>query len=351
MNPSQLAFVGSYTDDGAAGLASYRLDGDRNQATRLDVTTEDDPSFLAVHPDLDVLYAVSETAAGSVVAYEFDRETGALDALHRQPSGDAGPCHLAVDPTGRFLFVAHYAGGSVAVLPIADDGRPGEPTALVEHSGSSVHPDRQTSPHPHSVVLGPENRVLYVPDLGTDRVERYEFDRTRGSLEAAPDSGIEIRDGAGPRHLTFGPDGRAGYLCTELDSTLTVLERDPASGSLESRQAIDTLPPTVDGESTAADVQVHPSGRWVYASNRGHDSVAIFGVRDDGTLEARGHEPTRGETPRNLALDPTGSRLFAANRTGDRLVGFRIDDETGGLEPTGLVESISRPACVRIVSR
>lgn len=351
MNASLLGLVGSYTDDGAHGLASYRFDVDRNESTRLDVLAETNPSFLAVHPHMDVLYAVSETTPGGVLACDFDRETGRLRVLNRRRSGDDGPCHLAVDPTGRYVLVAHYEGGSVAVLPIDADGRLDEPIERVEHAGSSAHPERQTRPHPHAIVFGPEDRIVHVPDLGIDRVEGYELDRNLGTLEPAPRATVAVHDGAGPRHLAFHPDGRVGYLCNELDSSLTVLERDAGTVALDRLQTVDTLPPGYGGESTAADVRVHPSGRWVYVSNRGHDSVAVFRVREDGTVDPRGHEPTRGETPRNLALDPTGSWLFALNRTADTIVAFRIDEAEGCLEPTGLVESVSRPACMILSSR
>lgn len=202
--------------------------------------------------------------------------------LNRAPTGGDGPCYCSVDATGRFVFVAHYSGGSVSVLPVDASGRIDEPTDVVEHAGSGTDPDRQEAPHPHSIAMGPDNRFAYVTDLGTDRVYVYALSFYTGTLRPADSPHAPVHAGAGPRHLDFGPDGEFVYVVGELDSTLTTLARDPETGGLSTVGTADTLPDGFRGENKPADVHVHPSGQWVYASNRGHDSVAIFDVGEDG---------------------------------------------------------------------
>lgn len=346
---SYLAFVGTFTDGDA--VYTYRVDADTGATERLAASDAgESPSYLALHPGGTHLYAVNHVEDGTVVALEIDRETGALSRLNRRSTGGgASPCYCSVDATGSYVLIAHYRGGRVSMVPIEADGRVGDPTAVVDHHGSGPDPDRQTGPHPHSIVPGPDNRYVYVPDLGADRIVVYELDLDEGTLRPADPPAVTLHGGAGPRHLEFHPDGRFAYVINELDSTLTALERDPETGALTAIDTASTLPPEFEGENLGADVHVHPSGRWVYGSNRGHDSVAIFAIEDDGRPRPVAHEPTRGAKPRVFALDPPGAHLFAANQDDDELVVFRIDGETGEPTATGHVAEVPRPTCVKFL--
>lgn len=349
---SFLAFVGAFADTEGDNLFSYRADAASGELTQLAATRAgENPSFLAVHPDGEYLYAINEVESGAVVAFSIDRRTGALSLVNRQPSGDAGPCHCSVDATGSYVMVAHYAGGSVSLLPIRDDGGLEAPADVVDHEGSSVDPERQTQPHPHSIATGPENRFVYVPDLGADRVVIYELDLENGELRPAESPRVSLHDGAGPRHFDIHPNGRVLYLLNELDATLATFDRDPRTGALEERATTATLPAAFDGDNLAADVHAHPSGRWVYASNRGHDSVAILEIGPRGGISRLvDRESTRGASPRNFALDPTGTFLYAENGETDAVVVFRIDSETGELEYTGQTIDVQQPSCMKVLS-
>ncbi|MFO7957164.1 MAG: lactonase family protein [Candidatus Brocadiia bacterium] len=353
-----IAYVGSYSDESARGIHAFEFDVATGRLERLGgaggVTN---PSFLALHPGGRFLYAVNETGqfagegSGAVAAFSIDPASGGLTLLNRQATGGPGPCHLTVDATGRCVLAANYRGGSVCVVPIEADGRLGERTDFVQHQGSSVHPTRQTGPHAHSVTLDPTNTFACVADLGVDRVVIYRLDPENGRLSPNADPWYQARRGAGPRHFAFGRNGWFAYLINELDSTVTVLRCDRTRGGLEQVQTISALPGDFEGESTAADIHVHPSGRFVYGSNRGHDSIAVFAVnRETGRLRLVGHESTRGETPRGFALDPTGEWLVAANQNSDNIVVFRIDTETGRLTPTGHEVEVSSPTCVKFLS-
>jgi 6-phosphogluconolactonase len=246
--------------------------------------------------------------------------------------------------------VANYAGGSVSVLPIGEDGRLGELTDLVQHHGSSANPQRQKSPHPHSANLDAANRYLFVPDLGLDKIMIYRIDSPRGKLKPNDEPWARVKAGAGPRHFAFHPKGRYAYVINELDSTVTAFAFDETRGTLKEIQTVPTLPDSFTGNSTCADVHVSPSGKFLYGSNRGHDSIVIFAIDEDtGQLTYVEHEPTQGKTPRNFAIDPTGTFLLAANQNSDTVVTFRIDPVTGRLSPTGHVASVPSPVCLKLV--
>ena len=358
--PSALAFVGtrgyvspSNASDGEASreIHAFGLDPETGELSRRAVVDAgENPSFLAVHPDEARLYAVSQADEGTVTGFEFDPETGELSRLNRRRTGDARPCHVSVDPTGRYALATHYVGGSVSVLPIAESGRLSNPSHAVEREGRGPDPDRQTRSRPHAAVFGPDDRFVYVPDLGADRVWVYELDRDEGRLVPAGPGSVRLHAGAGPRHLAFHPDGRFAYAVNELDSTLTAFERDPRTGDLSAVRTVSTLPTSFEGENRPADVHVHPSGRWVYGSNRGHDSVAVFAVdSESGAPEPAGHASTGGEWPRNFALDPTGEYLFAENQATDGIVPFRVDDAAGGLSVAGPAVAVRRPSCMALV--
>jgi 6-phosphogluconolactonase len=345
-------YVGTYQE----GIFSGHFDAGAGKLAALTLAARvENPSFLAVHPNRRWLYAVSEirhfknTPSGAVHAFSIDPETGQLRQLNVISSRGAIPCHLAVDGSGGHVLVANYAGATVAVFRIGGDGRlEEEPSALVRHAGSSVHPARQKSAHPHAVCLSPDNRFALVPDLGMDQVVVYEFDTAAGSLTRRH-SIVSTHPGAGPRHIVFDAGGRQAWLVNELRSTVTVFAYDAAGGALREIQTIPALPASFHGENIAAGIVAHPAGKFLYVSNRGHDSIAVF-ARDesDGTLRALGHAGAGGKTPRHLEIDPAGGYLLAANQDSNQVRVFHVHPETGVLTPTGEAIEVASPACVKL---
>ena len=271
--------------------------------------------------------------------------------MNQQSTDGAGTCHLAIDRNGKHVVVANYTGGSVSCLPIEADGRLGKVVCLVQHKGSSVNSRRQEGAHAHGVYLDAANRFLFVPDLGLDKVMIYRFDDNDGMLIANDPAFLATAAGAGPRHFAFHPNGRYAYVINELNSTLVAMSYDAERGVLRPLQTVSTLPARFHGVNTCAEVQVHPSGKFVYGSNRGHDSIAIFAIdAKTGKLRFVGHEPTRGKEPRNFAIDPSGRYLLTANQSSDNVVVFRIDAGTGRLRATGSTAHVSMPVCVTMLS-
>jgi 6-phosphogluconolactonase len=359
-----LVYVGTYTtrlphvDGKSDGIQLYKIDmssGELTFASKL--TGVVNPSFLVIDAQQQFLYAVNEVfefegePSGGVSSFAVDSKTGGLALLNEQPSHGTGPCYLSIDNTGKFLFVANYNGGNIAVYPIQEDGQLGKAVEFVQHHGSSgVNPERQDVPHAHCILTDHTNRFVFVPDLGLDRVMIYAFDEVTGKLTPAAQPWIDVKPGAGPRHFTFHPNQRHAVLINELDSTATSFEYDPANGSLKQIYTVSTLPEEFEGESTCADVQVSPTGRFVYGSNRGYDSIATFAFDEEtGKLTAVGYEPTQGVTPRHFAIDPTETFLLAANQDTDTIVTFRIDPQTGELTPTGHVTDVATPVCLLMV--
>ncbi len=354
-----LVFVGTYTHGASEGIYVFRLDPSSGALERVSVATGiENPTFLAVDAAGRSLYAASTVMecegrpSGTVSAHRIDADAGRLEFLSRRFSRGTKPCHVVVDRTGRFVLAANYGSGSVCVLPIMEDGRLGEASAFAQHEGSSVHPERQTGPHAHSINLDPQNRYAFAPDLGTDRVMAYRFDARTGGLTPNDSPWAEVAPGSGPRHFDFHPGGRWAYLINEIGNTVTAFAYDAARGALEEIQTVPTLPEGFGGDSACAHVQVSPSGRFLYGSNRGHDSIVIFAI-DGGTgrLTYVGHEPTRGEGPRHFSLDAAGRLMLVANGATDSIVAFRVDDRTGRLAPTGSVTQVPSPVCVLILPR
>ncbi len=351
-------YVGTYTSKGSEGIYLYRLEGGTGKMTSLGpVAKTPNPSFLAIHPSGRFLYAVSEISSfdgkrsGAVSAFARDPKTGALSILNTVSSGGTGPCHVSVDRTGRTALVANYGGGSVAALPIENDGSLQEASSFIQHSGSSVNPKRQDAPHAHSINLSPDNRFAVVADLGLDQVLVYRFDPAKGSLAANDPPFARVRPGAGPRHFAFYPGGKYAYVINEIASTVTAFTWDAAGGVLHETQTISTLPVDFSGNNSTAEVQVHPSGKFLYGSNRGHDSIAVFAIdAAKGTLTPVEHVSTQGRTPRNFGIDPKGAFLIAANQNSDSIVVFRIDAATGRLTPTGETFQVSMPVCVKFAA-
>jgi 6-phosphogluconolactonase len=362
-------FVGTYTEPilfgtgkilqgKGKGIYAFRLDVSSGALEPCGLIEEGrpNPSFLTVHPSGRFLYAVNELKefegafGGAVSAFTMDPDTGDLGFLNRKATHGTDPCHLTVDRTGKYVLVANFMSGSVCVLPILVDGSLGDASDVVQHEGSSVDPARQAGPHAHATVQDDAGRYLFVPELGLDKVMIYRLDTSTGKLSPNEVPWAESPPGAGPRQIVFHPGGGYAYVINELDSTMTAFRYDADSGSLQEIQTLSTLPEGVTGSSTCAEVQISPSGKFLYGSNRGHDSIVIYAIDEaDGTLTCVGHESTQGRTPRHFAVSPDGEFLLAANQDTDNLVSFRIDPASGMLRATDHSVSVPTPVCVKVL--
>jgi 6-phosphogluconolactonase len=350
-------YVGTYTEGASKGIYRFEMDPATGQLTSRTLAAETtNPSFLALHPNHRFLYAVNEVGnfggkpSGAVSAFSLDPKSGELVLLNQQPSGGTHPCHLVVDRQGKHVLVANYGSGSVAVLPIQTDGQLGEASACAQHEGSSVNPQRQQGPHAHSINLDPANHFAAAADLGLDKVLVYRFDAEKGTLQPNVPPSANVAAGAGPRHFAFHPDGRHAYVVNELNSTITAFDYDAGHGILKGLQTVSALPSGFKGSSYCAEVQVHPSGKFLYASNRGHESIAVFAVDPKtGILSLVGHQSSQIKMPRGFGIDPTGAYLLAANQSSHSIVVFRIDQTTGQLTQTGTAAEVPVPVCVKIV--
>lgn len=352
-------YFGTYTKTRSKGIYRSRLDvaTGRLSAAELAIAARD-PAFLAVHPNGGYLYAIDErsdparTPGKGLAAYAIERGTGKLTLLNEQEVGGPGPCHLAVDHAGRSVLVANYSGGSVAAIALQSDGRLGELRNVIRHRGASVHPTRQKQPHAHAVTIAPDNRFMLTADLGMDRVLVYPLDPAQDGIIANAAQSVALPPGSGPRHLAFHPNGKFVYVINELLCTLAVFSYGARDGQLREMQSLSTLPAgeAVKQGTSTAEVVVHPSGRFVYGSNRGHDSIAVFAADvTTGKLTHVANEPTLGRTPRHFAIDPTGAWLLAENQGSDTVVVFRIDLQTGKLRATGQILDVPVPVCAVFV--
>jgi len=352
-----LVYFGTFTGTKSQGIYVSRLDSASGDLSAPTLAAQSvNPSFVAIAPDHRFLFAVNETdhfngqASGSVTAFRLDAATGKLEFLNQQPSGGTGPCHIAMDSTGKYVLVANYNSGSVAVFPVQTNGFLGPPTAMIQHHGSSVNPQRQAGPHAHCVAVDAVTHRVFACDLGLDKVMIYRLNETNGALTTNETPWAEVKAGSGPRHMTFSPDGRHAYVINEMGSTLAAFDYDRARGALKEIQTVSTLPEDFRGFNTCAEVAVHPSGKFVYASNRGDDSIAVFAVDEpNGRLDFVERQSTRGKTPRGFAIDPTGQYLIAANQDSNRIVVFRINAQTGQLTWTGQTLEVGKPVCVAFV--
>lgn len=355
-----LFYVGTYTEEGtkSKGIYVYRFDADTSEITSLGLAAETtNPSFVALHPNGRFLYAVNELGnykgpnSGGVSAFSIDRSDGKLTFLNEVPSRGADPCYITVDKTGKYVLVANYTGGSLAVFPVLADGKLGEASAFVQHTGHSSNPQRQEKAHAHSIDLSPDNRFAMVDDLGLDELLVYKFDSAKGSVTPNSPPFVRLDPGAGPRHYALSPTGKFAYVVAEMQSTVTVFSNNAKTGSMQRLQTISTLPKGFTGPNDDAEIQMHPSGKFIYASNRGNDSIAVFAVdAGKGTLTPVEFTPTQGKIPRSFEIDPTGTLLFAANQKSDNIVVFRIEAKTGHLTPTGQVLDVASPVCVKFVA-
>lgn len=372
---SYRVYIGTYTGPKSKGIYLYDFDMASGALTQVGVAAEaKSPSFLALSPDARCLYAVGEMDSfegkknGAVSAFAVDPATGTLTLLNQQPSGGGGPCHVSTDSKGKFVFVANYGGGSVASFPVGPDGRLGPAASVMQHVGKGPDPARQEGPHGHWIAPSPDDRFVLACDLGLDMVLVYELDPASGKLTSDSPAVAEVNDdddffapcdsfvagdespvapGAGPRHAAFSPDGRSLHVINEMGNTITTFAWDARSGGRKEVNTIGTLPEGFKEPNTTAEVVVHPSGSFVYGSNRGHNSIAAFRAdRASGKLSVIGHTPTGGKTPRNFNIDPTGRWLIAANQDSDTLVVFKIDPNTGALIQTGEPVAAPTPVCV-----
>ena len=355
MTTSQtLVFVGTYTEnmgfvDGKAdGVSVYELDlesGALNLVSQLNAQAN--PSYIAIHPNKKLFYLANETENGQATACEFDVSNGTWTVLNQQPTQGNHPCHISMDASGEFVFASNYTSGSLTVFPIGEDGQLQPASAHIQHTGQSINPARQEAPHAHCAITDSQTNRLFVADLGIDKVMVYQLNRTNGQL--SEHSSANVKAGAGVRHLTLHPTRQWLFAINELDSTITTFAYDKESGQLTIKQTLSTLPSNFHGESTCAAIRVHPSGNFVYGSNRGHDSIALFSVdKQGGELKAIGHQSTQGKTPRDFNIDPSGNWMLVANQDTNTIVTFRIDTQTGELHPTEHILDTPTPVCIQM---
>jgi 6-phosphogluconolactonase len=347
-------YIGTYTNTGSKGIYIYKLNAD-GELRAVSVTENNaNPSYLALHPSGQYLYAVNEVpgAGGrqsAAVAYKVHADDGSLTQLNKAATLGAGPCHLSVYPDGRYLLVANYAGGSVTVLPILSDGSLGEATCFKQHKGASVVADRQEAAHAHFIHANAEGTVIFVCDLGVDKIFIYQLDTKSGQLQPNDPPYQTTRAGSGPRHLTIHPNGRSVYVINELDSTLDVYEYNCDCRTVTHQQTLTTVPSDFTGTNYCSAIHIHPSGQYLYGSNRGMDTIVTYRINPaSGLLQLMDYTDTQGNYPRDFAIDANGRWLLVANQNSDNLVLFQVDNQTGHLASHGVVAQVPRPVCVKI---
>jgi 6-phosphogluconolactonase len=360
-----LVYVGTYTMGKSTGKGIYLF---RLQTENLEVSQNitlvplglaaetPNPSYLDIDFKRRLLFAVNEVdefegkPTGAISAFSIDPATGKLTLLNQRPSMGKGPCNLVLDKAGRNVLVANYGSGTVAVLPVAPDGRLGEATSVVQHTGRSINPERQKGPHAHCITLDPANRFAFACDLGLDKILSYRFDASKGTLTPNGPAFTSVKPGAGPRSMVFRPDGRFAYVGNELHSSATAFRYDANAGTLTEVQTVSTLPEYFAGPNSVAEVSMHPSGKWLYVSNRGHNSVVMFSIDPDtGTLTYVEEQGTGGRTPRHFGIEPSAKHLAIANQNSDTVLAARIDPGNGRLKPSGVFASVPSPVFVKFL--
>lgn len=350
-----LVFISAFAAGDKGSIQAFQLESKTGQLKPVQQTTGvEHPFFLAVSKDQKFLYSIHAKNFGGkeneqIAAYQIEGRTGQLKLLNRQSALGTAACSLDVDATGKTVLVANYSSGSVASLPVKADGSLGEAASFVQHVGSSVNKDRQKEPHAHCIVVSPDNRFVFAADLGLDQVLSYRLDATTSKLTPNDPPFVKSPPGAGPRHLTFSPNGKRVYVINELSNSVTVFDYDAKAGSLTETQTISTVPADFKGTSYCADLKITPNGRFLYGTNRGHDSLAAYRIGDDGKLTLIGIEPSLGKGPQNLAIMPGGELLLCANMPGNNVVVFRIDPQNGGLKSVGEPVAITSPSCIMVL--
>lgn len=356
-NKNYMMYVGTYTNGKSEGIYLYRLDPVTGALTHVHTTKGvTNPSFLAIDPSRRYLFAVNEITefegkpGGSISSFAIDQTSGSLTFINRQPTLGGAPCYVTVDKRGKSVLVANYVGGNIAAFQLESDGKLGPATSF-QHQGSGPDKKRQEKPHAHCIVLDAANRYAFSADLGIDKIVGYRFDSKQAVLLEGTPPAVSIEAGAGPRHLTFHPDGGFVYVINELNSTITAFTYSADSGTMKEIQTVSTLPGDFTEESYCADIHLSPDGRFLYGSNRGHNSIVVFAVdKKSGKLSYVEHVSTQGKWPRNFAIDPSGKFLLVANQHTDNIVTFRIDGKSGKLTPTGHVTEVPSPVCLRFIS-
>ncbi|MFG0334225.1 MAG: lactonase family protein [Maioricimonas sp. JB049] len=346
-------YYGTRTASGSQGIYTGTLNLETGTLSDPQLAAEaENPGFLAISHSGRFLYSVANSKAGNwIVAFAIDRDSGKLTELNRQEVGGANPCHVSVGPDDRYVVYANYTGGSCGMMPLADDGSLLPRSSFFQHSGGSgVNERRQRAPHPHSARTAPGGELVMVPDLGQDKVRIYRVAADGRSMTPNDSPFATTPPGGGPRHVAFARDGRSMYVNNELTSSVTVFDLNPSTGVTEAKQTISTLPESFDGNNSTAEILVHPSGRFVYCSNRGHDSIAAFAIDETtGMLTAIGRTSSGGNTPRNFGITPDGRYVIAANQNSDDVAVLKVDPETGALSPTGSSIKVPHCICVRFV--
>ncbi len=350
-----LLFITACTNGDAGAIHAYHLDPETAQLHL--VNRQDDienPFFLALSPDRSHLYAIHEPDEfgygdnGHVAAYQIIDDEGKLALRNRQPTRGGAACYVTADATGRTLLAANYINGTVLSYPILPDGAIGDAVSFMQHEGASINPERQQEPHAHCFVISPDNHYAYVADLGIDKIMNYRLDAATATLTPNRQPFVRTHPGAGPRHFIFHPKQPFAYAINELDSTVTMFDYTEASGILLEQQVISTLPDDFAGVSHCADLKITPDGRFLYGTNRGHDSIAAYAIADNGRLRRIGIEPSGGEQPQNLAITPDGALLLCANMAGGSVTMFRVDVQGGQITPTGEPVHLPMPSCIMI---
>ena len=346
-------FVGTYTSEASEGIYVYKFDAETGETEYLSKAAGvANPSYLALSPDQKYLYAVNEIGdpdKASVSSFSIDEDSGSLTFLNKQLSGGGAPCYISVDATGEAVFVANYAGGSLAMLPVGKGGKLEKVKTTIQHKGSGINTARQAAPHVHCTYISPDNDRLFVADLGSNTITGYAFDAEEVMLDATASSVYEATPGAGPRHLTFHPNGEFAYLINELNGTVVAFTYD--GERLSKMQQLSTLPEEYDGPISGADIHISPDGKFLYASNREDlNNIVIYSIsQESGMLSKVGQHTSGGEHPRNFMIDPTGTYLLAANRDTDNIVVFKRDKTTGLLSETGIELKVSMPVCLKMM--
>ena len=359
-----LAYVGTYTGPASKGIYAFQFDATTGKATTAKLVAETvNPSFLSIDPTHRFLYAVNEVdeykvadsqeqKTGAVSAFAIDRKSGKLTLLNQVSSRGQAPCYVSLDKTGKYVLVANYDSGSVAAFPILPDGKLGDPSAVIQHNGHGPDQKRQEGPHAHEIELSADNRFAIAADLGLDELLVYHFDQSKGTLEANDPPFAKGNPGAGPRHFVFTPDAKFLYVINEMGSNITGFSYDASAGTLRKMETVSTLPEGFKGTNDTAEIAVSSDGRFLYGSNRGHDTIAVFAINPaTGGLSYVESVSTGGKTPRNFQIDPTGNYLLAANQESNNVVIFKIDRKTGHLSPTGQVLEVPSPVCIKFVAQ
>jgi len=347
LGQSRYVFVGTYTAKGSEGVYVYRFDAKTGALSPVSIAKDlKNPAFLTISPNGKFVYVVEEVSAGKVSAFSFDEKTGKLLLLNTQSVNGDSPCHIDIDQTGKWVLVGNYGSGNLTILPVQADGSLGQATQTIQHEGQSINPQRQEKPHVHSVNIAKNNRDVFVPDLGIDQIKTYQLNAQTGKLTPGNPPFVAVEPGAGPRHFAFHPNQKFAYAILELSASVVAYRYE--QGKLTPIQTIGTLPSDYQGPKSCADIHVSSDGKFLYGSNRGHNSIVVYQINPQtGMLTLVQHQSTLGKTPRNFAIDPSGQFLLVGNQDSDNIQVFKRNKKTGQLTPTKQEAKVSMPICIK----